>query len=73
MEICEINRYIRGYYQGVKNKQKDEITQAWYTAVFNNQKKIPPLEEVLKELEKQNKTKNKKEHLEKIKRIKEGR
>lgn len=73
MEICEINRYIRGYYKGVKNKQKDEITQAWYTAVFNNQKKIPPLEDVLKDFEKQNKTKNKNEHLEKIKRIKEGR
>lgn len=72
MELWQFNNYIKGYEQKMINKQKQEISLAWHTAVFNNQKKIKPLKTYLEKIQPSKKNVMSKEsQLEAIKRAKE--
>lgn len=72
MELWQFNNYIKGYEQKMINKQKQEISLAWHTAVFNNQKKIKPLKTYLEKIQPSKKNVMSKENqLEAIKKAKE--
>lgn len=72
MELWQFNNYIKGYEQKMINKQKQEISLAWHTAVFNNQKKIKPLKTYLEKIQPSKKNVMSKEsQLEAIKKAKE--
>lgn len=72
MELWQFNNYIKGYEQRMINKQKQEISLAWHTAVFNNQKKIKPLKTYLEKIQPNKKNVMSKEsQLEAIKKAKE--
>ncbi len=54
------------------NRQKEEISLAWHTAVFNNQKKIKPLKTYLEKIQLNKKnTMSKQSQLEAIRKAKE--
>lgn len=72
MELWQFNNYIKGYEQKMINRQKQEISLAWHTAVFNNQKKIKPLKTYLEKIQpRKNNTMSKERQLEAIKKAKE--
>lgn len=72
MELWQFNNYMKGYEKKMINKQKQEISLAWHTAVFNNQKKIKPLKTYLEKIQPSKKNVMSKEsQLEAIKRAKE--
>lgn len=72
MELWQFNNYIKGYEQKMINRQKEEISLAWHTAVFNNQKKIKPLKTYLEKIQLNKKnTMSKQSQLEAIRKAKE--
>lgn len=72
MELWQFNNYVKGYEKRMKEQQKRDMSIAWHTAVFNNQKKIKPLEKYLDKIDKaNNKGLSKREQLKAIERAKE--
>lgn len=69
--MWQFNMYAKGMMKSKKTEMKSEISQAWHTAVFNNQKKIEPLDFYLSKLERRDKS-NDLEEIEKIKAIDKG-
>lgn len=55
----------------MKEEQKKDISLAWHTAVFNNQKKIKPLDKYLNKFNTNKSKMRKEEQLESIKKAKE--
>lgn len=72
MELWQFNNYVKGYEKRMKEQQKRDISIAWHMAVFNNQKKIKPLQKYLDKIDKENnKGLSKQEQLEAIRKAKE--
>lgn len=48
---------MQGYEQKMKEKRREIVTLAWLTAALSRQKKLPRLESLLAETEKENRKK----------------
>lgn len=59
MTMYELKFYIEDYAHKQKQKQRDIITLAYYTAGFSRAKKLPKFERVLKSINKGDKPKKK--------------
>lgn len=61
MYLWEFNQYVLAYQEKVKEKEKDIIKVAYYTAYFNNSKKSKSLNYYLKEIDNTTKTNKKRD------------
>lgn len=61
MELWEFNNYQLGYKNYIKEKEKDIIKNAYYTAVFSNSKKMKKLSYYLKQIDNSDKVNKKNE------------
>lgn len=61
LELCEYNLCVRGFQEKQKEKEKDIVKLAYYTAMFNNSKKVKPLGSYLREIDRQSKGNQSKE------------
>ena len=52
MYLWEFNQYVKAYQQKIKEKEKNIIKIAYYTAYFNNSKKTKSLNYYIKEIDK---------------------
>ena len=59
MHLWEFNQYVLAYQDKIKEKEKDIIKVAYYTAYFNNTKKSKSLNYYLKEIDNTTKTNKK--------------
>lgn len=63
--LWEFNQYVRSYQEKMKEKEKNIIKLAYYTAYFNNSKKSKSLNYYIKEIDKTS-TKAKKRNNDKL-------
>ena len=61
MELWEFNNYQLGYRNYIKQKEKDIVKTAYYTAAFSNSKKTKKLSSYLKQIDNCDKVNNKNE------------
>ena len=52
LHLWEFNQYVLAYQEKIKEKEKNIIKMAYYTASFNRSKKSKSLEHYLKEIDK---------------------
>lgn len=65
MYLWEFNQYIKAYQEKMKEKEKNIIKIAYYSAYFNNSKKSKSLNYYIKEIDKSS-NKNKKRDKDKL-------